>query len=107
MEENLNKQFELNIPEASDVIVGELAKRGDWVVANIETNSAWPVCAQKVPYRGEEIWLLPIMKGLFPAIAMRTTASKEPIIDPDDPSDTVRLRSELPIMRALTQCWVT
>ncbi|BDV33922.1 methylamine utilization protein MauJ [Methylocystis iwaonis] len=64
------------IPEAEDVIVGELAERGEWIVANITTNSFWPVTAQKAPYRGESIWILPIMKNYFPAVAMRVPPGK-------------------------------
>jgi hypothetical protein len=64
------------IPEVNDVIVGELAERGEWVVANIETSSFWPVMAQKVPYRGEIFWILPIMKQYFPAVAMKVPPGK-------------------------------
>jgi hypothetical protein len=37
----------LTIPEVNDVIIGELAEPGEWVVANVETSSFWPVKAQK------------------------------------------------------------
>jgi hypothetical protein len=58
------------IPDIKAILVGELAKRGNWVVANIQTNSYWPVTAQKVMYRGEEVWILPLMNGFFPSVAM-------------------------------------
>jgi hypothetical protein len=61
----------LKIPEANEVIVGALAERGEWVVANVETSSPWPVLAQRVSYRGQIVWILPIMKGFYPAVAMK------------------------------------
>src|SRR5208283_3934987 len=64
------------IPDVNDVIVGELAERGQWIMANIMTNDVWPVNAQKVTYRGEIIWILPIMKKNFPAVAMKVPAGK-------------------------------
>jgi hypothetical protein len=47
----------LTIPEAKDVICGELAVPGDWVVANIATNMFWPVKAQKVAFCGVDVWV--------------------------------------------------
>jgi hypothetical protein len=58
------------IPEPKDVFVGELAQNGDWVVANIDTTMAWPVKAEKFKYRGKEVWVLPIMRGMYPCIAI-------------------------------------
>jgi hypothetical protein len=49
----------LTIPNVKDVIVGELAERGEWIVANIQTSSFWPVNTQKVHYRWEMFWILP------------------------------------------------
>jgi len=62
--------FGLQIPDHKDVIKGELAQRGDWIVANISTDSFWPVAAQKMHWRGADIWIMPIMKGFYPAVAM-------------------------------------
>src|SRR6516162_6132978 len=67
----------LIIPEIKDVFVGELAERGEWIVANIQTNGPWPVKAQKVLYRGETIWILPLTNKFFPAVAMKLTRSRE------------------------------
>jgi hypothetical protein len=67
----------LAIPEIKDVFVGELAERGEWVVANVHTNGPWPVNAQKVLYRGEVIWILPLTTKHFPAIAVKLTRSRE------------------------------
>jgi hypothetical protein len=66
----------LKIPEAKEVIVGELAQRGEWIVANVETASSWPINSQKVTYRGETIWIMPIMKDHFPAVAMKRPPGK-------------------------------
>lgn len=60
----------LEIPELKDVIKGELAKNGDWVVANIDTQMSWPLRSQKVRYRGLELWVLPIMKDHYPGVAL-------------------------------------
>jgi hypothetical protein len=64
------------IREITAVLTGELAARGDWLVANVQTSSFWPVNPQKVQYRGEEIWILPIMNGYFPSVAMKVPAGK-------------------------------
>jgi hypothetical protein len=66
----------LTIPDHKDVIVGELAERGEWIVANIRTDGWWPVNAQKVMYRGEAVWILPVMKGFHPAVAMKVPQTK-------------------------------
>ena len=50
-DEPKRRPWELTIPEVNDVIVGELAERGEWIVANIQTTSAWPVKSQKLMYR--------------------------------------------------------
>jgi hypothetical protein len=34
--------FRREIPDHKDVIKGELAQNGEWIVANISTNSFWP-----------------------------------------------------------------
>jgi len=64
------------IKDIQDLLTGELAKRGDWIVANVQTSNFWPVNAQKVRYRGEDIWILPIMNGFFPSVAMRIPTDK-------------------------------
>jgi hypothetical protein len=66
----------LTIPEAKDVIVGELARRGEWITANVETTSPWPLKAQKVIYRGEVIWVLPVMKDRYPSVSIMRRAGK-------------------------------
>ena len=61
----------LEIPKPADVIIGELAERGDWVVASVSTNIAWPVKSQRVSYRGYEIWVIPIMEGFHSSVAIK------------------------------------
>src|SRR5262249_11868073 len=68
------------IQNANEVIVGELAILGDWIVANIETTSSWPVKSQKVIYRGQPIWILPIAHDVFPAVAIK----RPPAFNPED-----------------------
>jgi len=63
--------FSLEIPEHNDVIKGELAQHGEWIVANIAAGSFWPVNSQKVHWRGVDIWIMPVMKGFYPAVAIR------------------------------------
>ena len=56
VDEEKKEPWHLTIPDVKDVIVGELAERGEWIVANIQTGSFWPVNAQKVQYRGETFY---------------------------------------------------
>jgi hypothetical protein len=65
------------LPDWTDVFQGELAQRGDWVVANVSTSSFWPMSAQKVRWRGVDVWILPLMKNFYPAIAMRVLPGQE------------------------------
>jgi len=64
------------IPDIKSVLVGDLANYGDWIVANIQTTSYWPVHAQKVPYRGQEVWILPLMNGYFPSVAIKVPSGR-------------------------------
>jgi hypothetical protein len=36
------------IPDPKDVFKGELVQHGEWIVANISTDSFWPITSQKV-----------------------------------------------------------
>jgi hypothetical protein len=71
MPNQVGQMFNLEIPSVNDVIVGELAERGEWVLANVQTGATWPVNSQKVIYRGDEIWIMPVMTDRFPAVAMK------------------------------------
>jgi len=66
----------LEIPDLKSVYTGELAQHGDWIVANILTNSTWPITSQKVRWRGVDIWIMPITKGHYPALAMMVPTGK-------------------------------
>jgi hypothetical protein len=68
--------FRRGIPDRKDVTKGELAQHGEWIVANISTDSFWPITSQKVRWRGVDIWIMPIMKGLYPAVAMMVSPGK-------------------------------
>jgi len=61
----------LTIPELKDALVGEVAERGDWVVANLETDVSWPVVYQKHEFDGMIFYIMPLAKGHYPAIALR------------------------------------
>jgi hypothetical protein len=60
----------LEIPDLKDILHGELLERGEWLVANLETNLSWPVSAQKVIHRSIEFWLLPVTRESYPAVAL-------------------------------------
>ncbi|MCX7281094.1 MAG: hypothetical protein NTX21_05985, partial [Alphaproteobacteria bacterium] len=60
-----------------DVLVDALAQRGGWVVASIDTNSSWPVKAQKYRYRGEDIWIIPITSECYGGVAIRERSDLE------------------------------
>ena len=64
----------VKIPDAKDVLIGELAERGQWILANVETTSCWPITAQKVRYRGHTMWIIPLMRDRYPAVAMKQPA---------------------------------
>jgi hypothetical protein len=68
--------FRREIPDHKDVIKGELAQSGQWIAANISTNSFWPITSQKVRWRSVDIWIIPIMKGFYPAVAMKVPPGK-------------------------------
>jgi hypothetical protein len=67
--------WRLEIPTPKEIFVGEFAQNGEWIVANIST-TLWPVTSQKVRWRGVDIWIMPIMKGLYPAVAMMVPPGK-------------------------------
>jgi hypothetical protein len=69
--------FRLQIPaDLKEVIKGELAQRGQWLVANVSTDSYWPITAQKVRWRGVDIWIMPATKSSYPALAMMVPPDK-------------------------------
>ena len=64
------------IPDLQSVIVGELAQNGEWVVANVTNNSLWSIASQKVQWRGVDIWIMPITKNHYPAVALKVPRGK-------------------------------
>jgi Methylamine utilization protein MauJ len=60
----------LERPKPKDVFVGDLAVRGDWLVGNIAPNVSWPIQSQAVNFRGHKLFIMPVMEGYYPAIAM-------------------------------------
>jgi hypothetical protein len=72
-EEAAISPWQLHIPDHKEVLVGELAHNGEWIVANISTNSFWSVTSQKVRWRGVDIWIMPIY---YPAVAMMVPRGK-------------------------------
>jgi hypothetical protein len=58
------------LPTPEDVIVGDLARRGQWVVGNVVGSIPWPTKVQKVKYRGLELFIMPVMERYYPAIAL-------------------------------------
>lgn len=52
--------------------IAEEALRGrDWIIAYVNPAMAWPVTAQKVSFRGDDFWIVPITKDAYPAVAAR------------------------------------
>lgn len=59
-----------DLPSITDVLTGELSKRGRWMVANLVAASYWTIKLQSARYRGQHIFILPLTKeGTYPAIA--------------------------------------
>jgi len=76
MSEAQRQAWHRTVQDVNDIIVGELAERGEWVVAHVETDSFWPINAQKVSYRGETIWIIPQTIKHYPAVAMKKVAGQ-------------------------------
>jgi hypothetical protein len=69
--------FRREIPaDLKDIYHGELGQNGHWLVANISTASFWPINPQKVRWRGVDIWIMPVTKSTFPALAMMVPPGK-------------------------------
>ena len=69
--------FGLQIPaDLKNIIQGELAQNGQWLVANVSTDSYWPITSQKVRWRGVDIWIMPVTKSTYPALAMMVPTGK-------------------------------
>lgn len=62
--------------DLNEVLVGELRQNADWLVAGVRTTGSWPVRTQKVLYRSETLWIIPLMRQYEPSIAMRRPPGK-------------------------------
>jgi hypothetical protein len=62
--------------DLKNIIKGELAQNGQWLVANISTDSFWPINSQKVRWRGVDIWIMSVTKSTYPALAMMVPPGK-------------------------------
>lgn len=63
--------WQLQLPDRASIIVGELAKRGHWIVATLATSIPWPVETHKILYLGQDYWIIPPTKDTSPAVATR------------------------------------
>jgi hypothetical protein len=69
--------FRLQVPaDLNDIIKGELAQHGHWLVANVYTDSFWPITAQKVRWHGVDVWIMPVTKSTYPAVTMMVPNGK-------------------------------
>jgi hypothetical protein len=64
----------LEIQAPADVFKGDLVKPGNWIVGNVEGSMFWPVNVQKIQFGGAEIVVLPVVKGLYPGLAINVPA---------------------------------
>jgi hypothetical protein len=64
------------LDDLKSVIVGELAQHGEWIVAHVMTNSFWPIAAQKVRWQAVDVWIMPITRSSYPAVAMMVRPGK-------------------------------
>jgi hypothetical protein len=63
--------WHLELPDRASIFVGELKKRGHWIVATLATSIPWPVRTHKVVYLGQDFWIIPPTKDTSPAVAIR------------------------------------
>jgi hypothetical protein len=59
----------------ADIIVGDLAEPGNWLVANVETSIPWPTSISKVNFRGHVIFLAPKTSTTYPFVAVKLPPS--------------------------------
>lgn len=63
--------WQIELPDRGSIIVGELAKRGHWIVATLATGIPWPVKTHKIVYLGQDFWIIPPTQDTSPAVAIR------------------------------------
>lgn len=59
----------------ADILVGDLAELGNWLVANVETSIPWPTSTAKVSFRGHAIFLAPKTSTTYPFVAIKLPPS--------------------------------
>ena len=61
--------FGLEVRKRSDILIGDLRRRGHWIVANIEPSMPWPVEPHEIIYDGHQYWIIPVTLDCYPGIA--------------------------------------
>src|SRR5690606_18592653 len=61
----------LVIPDRNDIYKGQLAVRGHWFVANLNTSIAWPVKADSAQFQETVFHIIPVTNESYPAIAIK------------------------------------
>ena len=51
--------IELKLSTIDEIIEGEMAERGHWMVANIKGNYFWPIRKQSYVFKGTKFWIFP------------------------------------------------
>jgi hypothetical protein len=76
---------ETKIPTLADLLVGELAEGGNWVVANVRSAIPWPLRVQAVEFRGHRIFLVP--RSSSTVVADGSTITHYPFAAVNMPAD--------------------
>jgi methylamine utilization protein MauJ len=79
----------ITLPSMKDLMTGELAVSGNWVVANLDTQIPWPTKLVKVTFRNRSLFLLPPTSAplptgspfpsheTYPCVAIRLNAGEQ------------------------------
>ena len=59
----------ITLPSMQELLTGELAVNGNWVVANLDTGIPWPTKLVKVTFRNRILFLLPPTSTPLPETA--------------------------------------
>lgn len=77
---------EIKTPTIAELIVGDLAAIGNWVVANVRSSVAWPLQVEVVDFRGHRIFLVP--RSTVTVVADGSTATMYPFAAVNLPAGT-------------------
>lgn len=63
--------FDTKIKSLSEILeeCGELRRRGNWCLINIDPSMPWPIAAQSFEFENHEIWVIPVTEDAYPALA--------------------------------------